>query len=41
MLLYKTKRGQILTDDDIDLLDTYQVQELGIHVIDDSWDEWN
>ena len=39
-MLYATKTGRILTEEDINLLSPHEVESEGIHVIGD-WDEWN
>jgi len=40
IVLYATKTGRILSEDDINLLTPQEIETEGIHVIGD-WDEWN
>lgn len=39
-MLYQTKDGQVLSDEEINMMNPAELEQLGVHVMDD-WQEWN
>ena len=40
-MLYATKTGRILTEEDVNLLTPQEIEAEGVHVIGDFDEEWN
>ena len=40
-MLYATKTGKLMTDEDLNQLTPYQVERLGVYMVEDRWQEYN
>lgn len=40
-MLYMTKYGSIVGEEELNRLDPLRIEALGIHVLEDPWDNWD